>query len=162
MKKRNKQTEPSYIHTSALLLTALMLITASCQDNTIYHTYHPVNAHGWERTDTLVYTLPDPMPVSESCTFEIGIRHNDSYHYRDLWLAMDNDTLHLYLADSIGNWKGSGIGNTRLFTDTIRPARSTQDTLREIRIRHIMQDTPLTDIRDIGIRITLPSDPHPF
>lgn len=85
--------------------------------------------------------------------YEIGIRHKDTYKYRDLWLTINEDTLHLYLADSIGNWKGKGIGNTRQLSSSWDSNKFTKDSISEFRIIHIMKDSILTDIQDIGLQI---------
>lgn len=139
------------------LLTTLTLATTACQDTTLYHTYRPVPDTGWQNSDTLVYTLPKALP-NQDYRYGIGIRHKDSYLYRDIWLAISSDTahqdtIHLYLADTIGYWKGSGIGETRQFTFPIRPNLPTQDSIRQFRIHHIMQDQPLNGILDIGLKI---------
>ena len=84
---------------------------------------------------------------------EIGIRHKDSYKYRDIWLTINTDTLHLYLADSIGNWIGNGIGDTRQWSAPIHLKMLKQDSIRKLRITHIMQDNPLKGIEHVGIRI---------
>ena len=160
MKKTKKQNTLSRLSALLLLAAAFLTTIMSCQNGTKYHTYIPVDPDDWKRTDTLVFTLPQALPPS-LYLFEIGIRHDDSYLYRDLWLTTGSDTLHLYLADSIGNWKGNGIGNIRLFTAPVRPLHSPHDSLHGIRIRHIMRDTPLKGIHDIGIRISVPSGSHP-
>jgi len=85
--------------------------------------------------------------------YEIGIRHKDTYKYRDLWLTINKDTLHLYLADSVGNWKGKGIGNTRQSTFSWNTNKPSQDSISEFRMIHIMKDSILSDIQDLGLQI---------
>ena len=133
------------------LLTMLILM-ASCHDGTLYHSYQPVNSTGWEQDDTLLYICPQAWHAS-SCQLEIGIRHKDSYKYRDIWLTINTDSVHLYLADSIGNWQGNGIGDTRQWSAPIHLEMLKQDSIRELRITHIMQDNPLKGIEHVGIRI---------
>lgn len=133
----------------------IILLTTSCQDNTLYHSYQPVKATGWEKNDTIVLAMPQKL-ISQPYQYEIGIRHKDSYKYRDLWLQINQDTIHLYLADTIGNWKGKGIGNMRQLVFPIRLKSFQQDSIQEFRIHHIMQDNPLLDIHDVGIQIKLP------
>ena len=58
-----------------------------------------------------------------------------------------------YLADSIGNWEGNGIGDTRQWSAPIHLETLKQDSIRELRITHIMQDNPLKGIEHVGIRI---------
>ncbi|MBQ8442783.1 MAG: gliding motility lipoprotein GldH [Bacteroides sp.] len=133
-------------------LIVILLLTVSCQDNTIYHSFQPVNATGWNKSDTLFYSLPEAI-ISSSYQYEIGVRHKDSYKYRDIWLTINQDTIHLYLADSIGNWEGNGIGEMRQLTFPVQLNLSTQDSIKEFCITHIMQDNPIYGIHDIGIRI---------
>ena len=133
------------------LLTMLILM-ASCHDGILYHSYQPVNSTGWEQDDTLVYVCPQAW-YAPSCQLEIGIRHKDSYKYRDIWLTINTDTIHLYLADSIGNWQGNGIGDTRQYTMPIHLESLKQDSIKELHIVHIMQDNPLKGIEHVGIRI---------
>jgi gliding motility-associated lipoprotein GldH len=105
---------------------------------------------GWHKNDTLLFSL-DSAIIHHTYQLQLGIRHKDSYPYRDLWLTINQDTVHLYLADTIGYWKGNGIGDMRQSTHLI--AISSQDSIQEIQIKHIMQDNPLTGIHDIGIQI---------
>ena len=135
-----------------ICLWLTLLLTGSCQNNTIYHSYQPVDSTGWHKSDTLIYPLPQALP-NETYPCEIGIRHLDNYKYRDIWLTVNQDTLHLYLADSIGNWKGNGIGNMRQQVYPVQLQSFTGDSIREFRITHIMQDNPLKGIHHIGIRI---------
>lgn len=152
----NQRTTPMRKHrlihnwTSCLLL--VILLTVSCQRNTIYHSFQPVNATGWDKSDTLIFTLPKVI-ANTSYQYEIGIRHKDSYNYRDLWLTINQDTLHLYLADSKGNWRGTGIGEIRQLTYPIEIHSLNQDSIQEFHITHIMEDNPLYGIHDIGLKI---------
>ena len=99
-----------------------------------------------------MYSLSTPIN-SLDYDYEIGIRHKDTYKYRDLWLTINQDTLHLYLADSIGNWQGKGIGNTKQLTLPWENNQSSQDSIDGFRIVHIMKDSILPDILDIGLQI---------
>lgn len=136
--------------TSCLLL--VLFLTVSCQRNTIYHSFQPVNPTGWDKNDTLTFLLPEAL-ITSSYQYEIGIRHKDSYKYKDIWLTINQDTLHLYLAEPKGNWKGSGIGEMRQLTYPIKLHSLPQDSIKELRITHIMQDNPLYGIHDIGLKI---------
>lgn len=129
-----------------------ILLTLACQDNTSYHSYQSINSMGWYRNDTLIFSLDSAITHDKAYELQLGIRHKDSYPYRDLWLTVNQDTVHFYLADSIGHWLGSGIGELRQLTNLI-PFKPKQDTIKEIRIVHIMQDNPLTGIQNLGISI---------
>ena len=145
--KKNKQRTYFTVY-----LLFIFILTTSCQENTCYHSYQPVPITGWSRIDTLVYPLTSPI-LNKDYFLDIGIRHKDSYQYRDIWLTINQDTLHLYLADSIGNWKGKGIGETRQLTYSWENRKLASDSIYEFRIVHIMQDNPLKGILDIGIQL---------
>ena len=83
----------------------------------------------------------------------IGIRHEDSYPYRDIWIIANQDTFHLYLADSTGKWKGKGLGNLRQIVFPVNLNLQEQDSTIKIKINHIMQENPLPGIHDIGMHI---------
>ena len=130
-----------------------IIILAACQNNIIYHSYTPVPLDGWNKSDTLVYTLPNSIPAG-NYEAEIGIRYQESYPYRDIWLEVSHntkdtltyvtDTLQLFLVDEAGN-------------KTSIPIR-TEGSARTFRIVHIMTDNPLTGISDIGIRLRKPEN----
>ena len=146
--RNEKRRTPWYITTALGMF--LVLLPPSCHIDTHYHEYRPVECEGWNTHDTLVFALPHTPP--EDSRYRLGIRHLDSYPYRDLWLNVNGDTLHVHLADIQGKWHGSGIGELRQYTVGI-PTPQTNDTLKEIRITHIMKHNPLPGIHDIGIQI---------
>ena len=92
MKRRNLKT-----NRAVYILLTLWLTVSACQNNTYYHSYQSASTAGWHKNDTFVFSLPNTIsPLNYE--YEIGIRHKDTYKYRDLWLTINEDTLHLYLA----------------------------------------------------------------
>lgn len=139
-----------------LFLSSLLFLLLACEENTLYHSFHPVDTTGWKRNDTLIYTIPSSV-LSNNPQAEIGIRHKDSYPYRDIWLSISHlektDTIHIYMANVNGSWKGHGIGETRQYSETIANLRlrDATDSIFTLKLVHIMQDSILTGINDIGI-----------
>lgn len=133
-----------------VLLTLCLL---SCGRGALYHSYRPTGSEGWFRDDTLTFRPDSPLAAGEARRLLVGIRHSDSYAYRDLWLVVNNDTLHVHLADSSHRWYGKGFGELRQLTVPMNLDRPEGDSIREVRIVHIMQDNPLTGIHDVGIQI---------
>lgn len=101
---------------------------------------------------------------------EIGIRYQESYPYRDIWLEVSHntkdtltyvtDTLQLFLVDEAGNKTGNGLCGLYqcdLPYKASIPIR-TEGSARTFRIVHIMTDNPLTGISDIGIRLRKPEN----
>lgn len=147
-----KKHKPINKRISKACLLLITILIVSCQNNILYHSYQPVQTTGWEKSDTLVYSLPQALP-NQLYQYEIGIRHKDSYPYRDIWLTINQDTLHLYLADSIGNWIGNGIGEIRQSTFPIQLNPIPQDSIKEFHITHIMRDYSLQGILNVGLKI---------
>ena len=113
---------------------------------------------------SLVYTLPNSIPAG-NYEAEIGIRYQESYPYRDIWLGVSHntedtltyvtDTLQLFLVDEAGNKTGNGLCGLyqcNLPYKAFIPIR-TEGSTRTFRIVHIMRDNPLTGISDIGIQL---------
>lgn len=141
------------------IVCLLLLVMSSCKKRTIYHSYHPIPTIGWHRNDTLHYTLTTPIIATTPLThFQIGIRHTDSYQYKNLWLIINSDTLHIHLADTIGHWYGKGLSELRQLTIPFSLKMTEEDSIKEFRIVHIMQDTLLKGLHDIGIEIQRTND----
>lgn len=145
--KKKRQATINLVFVFSFLITMV-----SCLQETIYHSYQPVSSTGWDKNDTLYFPLPTSIHA-ESHEYIIGIRHLYSYKYKDIWLKVNQDTIHLYLADSTNNWKGNGIGEIRQFNQPFKLHLSFNDSIREFHVTHIMQDSLLNGIQDIGIQI---------
>lgn len=146
------------------LIICLPLLLIGCQKNIKYHSYQPVPSTGWSRNDTLIYELPS-IPTGRY-GYQIGIRHLESYPYQDLWIGIDQnlqdstfyrtDTIHLYLTDKKGSWIGHGINGLLQFThDSGFLSHSEEEGKYSFRIYHLMSDSLLPSINDIGIRLKL-------
>lgn len=151
----------SYIRTTGGIL-GLLFSLAACHDDTVYHTYQNLSSNGWNKQDTLEYTLPSQL-AGHTYELEVGLRHTENYPYQDIWLEVlyplspdrRPDTLHLSLADKWGNWKGKGTaGNMYQFTCTQdHPLHlSRADSL--LQVVHIMRDKSLKGISDVGMRLS--------
>ena len=152
------------------LFAALCAATLSgCQPGVVYHSYRDISSAGWSCNDTIMFRLPIRdedkamariVPTeNEHYLLEIGLRHTTEYPYRDIWIEIDmrgkSDTLHVYLADTLGHWSGSGTTGTS-FQLSARPIdyESTgSDTL--ISVRHLMSDSLLLGITHVGIKLSL-------
>lgn len=144
-------------------LILLLILFIACQGNTYYHSYQPVSNAGWKRNDTLFYHLPSI--TKGEYNLQIGIRHLESYPYKDIWLEVchnlqdstifQKDTLHLYLADSLGDWQGKGIGGLLQYTEEapLKVEIKESHSNASIHITHLMSDSLLRSIYDVGIQV---------
>lgn len=146
-------------------LPLILLAACAYQSNTAYHSYHPVPSIGWDKSDTLVYTLPATVPAGEY-EMKIEIRYKESYLYRNLWLEIKQnmqdtlhyatDTIQLFLADETGKRAGNSPGGLYQCTFPYKANLSINEEGcgRTFRLVQIMKDNPLEGISDVGIQLT--------
>ncbi|MGL5957918.1 MAG: gliding motility lipoprotein GldH, partial [Phocaeicola sp.] len=140
-----------------------LLTLVSCQISTVYHTYQPVPSTGWGKYDTLFYT---PMVTAGEYEVEIALRHHEKYPYQNLWVELSyllsdsvqlpKDSVAFTLTDKEGMWNGVGVSSLYQYScpDKLKLKVAEGDTLREIRMIHLMRNTPpLLGITDLGICI---------
>lgn len=142
----------------------LLFFLTACQGNICYHSYQPVPKAGWKGNDTLSYPIYSHMEAG-NYDMQIGVRHLESYPYKDIWLEINHnlkdsttfqkDTIHLYLADPKGNWYGNGIGGLLQYTtnNILRLHLQENSNQSTINIVHLMKDSLLKSIHDIGIQL---------
>ena len=135
----------------------------SCQTDTALHVYKSTGERGWAKVDTLCFRLPEELR-GRDYVLELGIKHTAIYPYRDLWLELymgeasihpsGSDTVHIWLSDSLGRWTGKGTEATcfQYVTETIPCSLCVTDTI--ICLRHLMCDSILRGITDVGIRLS--------
>ncbi len=139
-------------HSFLLLMpiVTIILLLSACDGRTVYHTYLPIPLEGWNKTDTLVFTVPIQDTVS---TFHLSVevRHREEYPYTNLFLFINNDTVEYTLADKKGNWKGIGISAIYQNKFPYRTIRIQHPDTIVFRISQGMADPLLHGIQDIGI-----------
>ena len=86
------------IRNNILWTIAAALAFISCSRNTVYSHYEPVSMDGWERSDTLYYTVATPLDSGLFSSY-INIRVAETYPYQELTLGAlgipDGDVLHV-------------------------------------------------------------------
>lgn len=156
-----------YIFILSSLSLSLWILTA-CEKDTVYYSYQPIPFKGWGKTDTLTYVLPNEL-TGKTYQLEIGIRHNETYPFRDIWIEFHHpllpdsttEKIHIQLAGENGRWYGKGnAGNLYQYTEK-GPELVLQPGDSIIQIIHVMNTTLLQGISDIGIRLSLPRGINP-
>lgn len=147
------------------LFTALTvaLILASCnRKTTIYHHYEHTSLEGWEKNDTLQFSV-HAATQRAVVRREVELRITNDYPFRSLNLVVDqttfpshihrHDTLQCNLIDTRGNVYGDGINLYQYCFNLTDISLNEGDSL-SISIRHNMKREILPGIADIGIRLT--------
>ena len=81
-------------HTFLILMTVAFatVVVSACDENTVYDSYAHTPINGWEKNDTLNYSVP---PLRDSGSFEeiIGLRINRYYPFTSVSLVVEQRIL---------------------------------------------------------------------
>lgn len=142
-------------------IIAVALALSSCNRQTIYSHYEPVDIDGWERSDTLWFYAGG---LTKGCYNEqVGLRINGNYPFKDLSLVVEQrllstqtiikcDTLNLAITDDDGFFQGEGLSLLQYETDLGTISLPTSDTL-QVAIIHNMKREVMPGIADVGITL---------
>ena len=138
-----------------------ILLLASCDRNTLMHTYQPVKGNCWDRTDTLTFNLPD-LTTDDNCSVLVGLRVTNSFPYEMLIMEVEQnyqnpmghrvDTIRYHLAEESGDFTENGINYFQYETQGL-PLDLKKGQTGEIKIRHLMHREILPGIMDVGIHV---------
>lgn len=146
------------------LIAAVLIVFAACQRKPVMAHAHfrHLPVQGWHRTLPLTF-LPEYDDSAATYRLTLAVRHDNSYIYRNLSLAVDiiggdstvnRKMIDITLADEYGNWAGGGFG--ALYQDkTVVDADITPDEARSVVVWHTMSgcDT-LCGVVDVGIIVS--------
>lgn len=167
MAKRIGQKVVKRLSSSTLLLAVALLL--SC-DGTVYNRFVPVENEGWGICDTITYTSEGTAigNVEPNMGLCVQVRYDASFKYKELWFRTETtdladsslvsvDTLCCVVYDDDGCHKGRSAGALyQNESDVVRLPVLSSDTLM-IRLSHIMSDSCLVGIRDVGIKLATSS-----
>lgn len=137
----------------------LAVLCGACRQQVAFHAYRSLPADGWARTDTVSFeaVLPDTVPAF---LLSVELRHRTSYPYRSLPVQVTLevrgrlpvcDTVCLPVADSLGNWYGSGWGDLRtVASPSLSLPAGLGDTCR-VSLVSLLPDSLLPGVNDMGI-----------
>lgn len=138
------------------------MLCAACIRGTILHHFEHVDPDGWNRYDTLRYSLP-PIPQAGLYDFSVDLRYANAFAYEGIRVVAETclrrppvarrDTLYLKTADEHGIPVGQGLNllqlSTPLYTLRLQPGQK-----GTIRLYHLMRLETMPDIREVGLKIT--------
>ena len=147
---------------SLFLIALLSLVFVACDTPTVYHHFEPTPISGWERNDTLKFSVP-ALTSTGGYREDVSMRLNSEYPFTGLTLIVDqtvfpgrrhvSDTLNCSVVDMEGNVKGRGIGFYEYDFPLTHLRLNAGDSL-QINVRHNMKREILPGIADIGIKVT--------
>lgn len=138
------------------------LAVAGCDRKTVYHHYEHTSLEGWEKEDTLLFSV-ERMAQEATLQRDIELRTTDSYPFRSLSLVveqtvwpsgqMQRDTLDCDLRTPDGKVAGQGVTLFQHRFPLSAVSLNEGDSLC-LRVYHDMKRELLPGIADIGIRLT--------
>ena len=152
------------IHVAVAIIATVTF--AACFDKTIHHEYKGTNIGGWNREDSITFSI---QPLEESSYYfeEIGIRADAQYPYERLHLIVRQDIIsttdstrretitdHISLPiyDEKGTPLGTGV-NLLQYQIPLKTVKLQAGDSLQISIKHDMRDSIIPGIADVGVKI---------
>ncbi|RRD02333.1 gliding motility lipoprotein GldH [Prevotella sp. OH937_COT-195] len=145
-----------------LVVVLFTLLLVACETKTVYHHFEPTQINGWERNDTLKFSVPAVYHAGYYKE-KITLRISNDYPFMGLTLIINqtvfpgkrhiSDTLNCRVIDRDGNIRGRGIGLYEYDYPLTRIKLNAGDSL-QISIRHNMKREILPGIADIGVKLS--------
>lgn len=163
--KINKRIDYFKNKAMMFIIAFALLFTYGCgDDNLVCAEFANINDCGWAKDDVKkIEIIPiDSVNFSNHenrCNVILTLRYNSDYEYKNIWLEtmsetsttkIETDTIELLLVDCQGKWEGKGYGGMYELSDTILRNISIDD-FKSVKIRHIMTDSLLKGIENVGI-----------
>ena len=137
---------------------------AACTGGTVFHSYKPLPPEGWERSDTVCFSLPQ-AETGPGGTLTVGLRTVAHVGMQELVLVVEQcsdsatvcrrDTVHYPLENAEGNALVGGI-NLHQYETRHLPFSVPKDCTPTIRIHHLMTRESVRGITELGIKVTNP------
>ncbi|MCM1292398.1 MAG: gliding motility lipoprotein GldH [Bacteroides sp.] len=143
-----------------IIATTTAILCGCTGRNSQCATFVDLPQKGWAYGDTVTVMAANLDSINPRA-LSVGLRHNNEYLYRNLWLEVTyadtaglyhRDTLNIELADQYGRWTGQGLGDSFQKEVTLPHVVNINDST-PVKLRHIMRLDTLRGIEQIGIRI---------
>ena len=143
-----------------LIVLTVALAFAGCNRKTIYHHYEHTPVAGWEKNDTLTFTVK----AKERAVVQrdVELRISGEYPFQRLNLVIEQttypagisrrDTLNCDLIDPQGNIQGQGLSLYQYRFHMTDISLNEGDSLC-VNIRHNMKRELLSGVNDVGLRL---------
>jgi len=157
-----KQSRNSKALAWVVAVVVAMTAISSCDDATIYDSYHHTSVAGWDRSDTLFFDMP-PAKQTGDYMEEVGIRLSGNYPFMELCLIVEQtvipsnmmrtDTIVCNVANASGSPRGHGVNyyQHQLPIGSVRLAEG--DSLH-VTVHHHMRREILLGVADVGLKIS--------
>lgn len=138
----------------------ILTLPAACSPESVdVSAFRPVGSEGWAYPEAMNFTLEHSDSIARGQLY-LTVRHTADYLFSNLWAEVKRvnadsvvtaDTVNIMLADSYGNWLGTGSGvwkQTEVPVGDIYRHRSGGI----VTVRHIMRVDTLRGIDLVGVK----------
>lgn len=143
-------------------LVFFALLLSSCNKNIVYSKYQTFENNEWYAKDKAVFEI-DITDTQTLNNISLMVRHADAYPYNNLFLFVTTsypdgkilkDTMEVVLANSNGEWQGSGAGDIFDFKVPIKKnVRFPISGHYRFEFEQAMRVDPLPLLMDFGFEI---------
>ncbi|MEW6774223.1 MAG: gliding motility lipoprotein GldH [Bacteroidota bacterium] len=151
------------IYFNILFLMLMMLAFSSCKKtSTVYSKYYYFEKEEWSSKDTAKFKV-DIIDTISLCDVNLKIRHGELYPYSNLYVflttvypdkSQKTDTIECILANSKGEWYGSGLGDMYDITLPIKKnVRFAKSGVYQFYFVQAMRQDPLPNVSEFGFEI---------
>jgi gliding motility-associated lipoprotein GldH len=143
-------------------LLAALFVFASCNKNVVYSEYHNFSSLEWKMADKVVFE-PEITDNQSLNDVSLMIRHTETYPFRNIILFVTShypdgkvitDTMDVMLANSKGEWEGSGAGDIYDLKVPIKKnVRFPLAGKYKFEFQHGMREQTLPELMDFGMEI---------
>ena len=149
-----------------ILLAATVLAFAACDNKTVYHHYEHVSTGGWDKNDTMKFSIP-PIQKAGQYQEEVELRITNDYPFLGLTLLleqtvmpmgkqerkMERQSLEYTLLTSEGHPIGTGVKHFN-YSFRLKDLHLNEGDSLQINIVHNMKREIMPGISDIGIKLS--------
>ncbi|MDD2798507.1 MAG: gliding motility lipoprotein GldH [Bacteroidales bacterium] len=143
------------------LIFLLLLSMSSCIPSNTFSEFKDIPSKGWNRYDTLFFSVP--ITTSQDYSMQLNTRNRANYPYQNLWLFISckqdsvtlfSDTVQVMLSDKMGNWNGSGWGSLYELSIPFKSKIHLNASKKPYYIKVVqgMRDYDLQGVESIGIQ----------
>ncbi|WP_373496588.1 gliding motility lipoprotein GldH [Aquiflexum sp.] len=144
---------------SKVILLLLCVLMLGCDKSRLFEKYQGMETGSWNIADTVSFDLPK---ISDSHKTIVGIKYNDDYEFRNLYLTyllkdslgqiIETQLLEIPLFDNkSGKPLGSGFGITFTKYDTL--PLLTNNSYSKIQLLQYMRMDEIVGIEAVGVKI---------
>ncbi len=144
------------------IVVLFSVLVSSCNKNVIYTEYRKFNENEWFVKEKAVFEV-DIKDKTSLNNISLMVRHADGYPYSNIFLflettypdgKMEKDTLEVILANTKGEWMGSGAGD--IYDLKVPIKRNVKFPLTgkyKFAFQQAMRTDPLPLVMDFGFEI---------